>query len=385
MMQHITNGMQAQFTVLPSPSPFLPTVSGTTRHYYILFFFLFILFYFILFFQDISAEEIEWDYTPLGYNKIYGRNFTEEVETIQTRHTNVTIGSKYIKSIYREYTDESFSTLVNRSSEWIHMGLLGPAIRAVVGDKVLVTFKNNARFNFSITPTGLLALPEDNIDGASVSPNQTFTYTWYVPTSSGPAQDDPSSIMWFYRSTVDEVRDMHTGLFGPIVVALNKSNKKDKEGENEIEREVIPSDVDREFFISTTVIDESFSAYYQINIATYLPLNTTPQNPTEMNMINGFLYGNLPGLEMREKERIRWYSFVLGGLYDIHTPHWHGQTLISEGKRLDTQTIQAGAVSTLDMLADNPGTWLFHCHVNEHIEQGMSALFIVHNATFIPI
>jgi hypothetical protein len=27
------------------------------------------------------------------------------------------------------------------------------------------------------------------------------------------------------------------------------------------------------------------------------------------------------------------------------------------------------------MLADNPGTWLFHCHLNDHMDGGMMALF----------
>jgi hypothetical protein len=31
-----------------------------------------------------------------------------------------------------------------------------------------------------------------------------------------------------------------------------------------------------------------------------------------------------------------------------------------------------------DMVADNPGTWLFHCHVAEHMQEGMFARFIVH-------
>jgi len=26
---------------------------------------------------------------------------------------------------------------------------------------------------------------------------------------------------------------------------------------------------------------------------------------------------------------------------------------------------------------DNPGTWLFHCHVDEHLDNGMYALFKV--------
>jgi hephaestin len=30
-----------------------------------------------------------------------------------------------------------------------------------------------------------------------------------------------------------------------------------------------------------------------------------------------------------------------------------------------------------DMTADNPGTWLFHCHIEPHMTAGMAARFTV--------
>jgi FtsP/CotA-like multicopper oxidase with cupredoxin domain len=32
---------------------------------------------------------------------------------------------------------------------------------------------------------------------------------------------------------------------------------------------------------------------------------------------------------------------------------------------------------TADMLADNPGTWLLHCHVADHLTAGMTALYTI--------
>ncbi|HZD00265.1 MAG TPA: multicopper oxidase domain-containing protein [Actinomycetes bacterium] len=29
------------------------------------------------------------------------------------------------------------------------------------------------------------------------------------------------------------------------------------------------------------------------------------------------------------------------------------------------------------MQPDNPGTWLYHCHANDHIDAGMAALYTV--------
>jgi hypothetical protein len=35
-------------------------------------------------------------------------------------------------------------------------------------------------------------------------------------------------------------------------------------------------------------------------------------------------------------------------------------------------------MTTADMIADNPGTWLFHCHVSDHMENGMMATYTIY-------
>jgi hypothetical protein len=35
-------------------------------------------------------------------------------------------------------------------------------------------------------------------------------------------------------------------------------------------------------------------------------------------------------------------------------------------------------MQTVDMLADNPGTWMFHCHVEDHMEAGMMAVYTIY-------
>ncbi len=44
----------------------------------------------------------------------------------------------YHKAFYREYTDATFKTLKIRSQQWAHMGILGPLIRAEVGDSIQI-------------------------------------------------------------------------------------------------------------------------------------------------------------------------------------------------------------------------------------------------------
>ena len=65
------------------------------------------------------------------------------------------IGRKAKKALYREYTDDTFSTLKPRPSEWEHLGFLGPLVRAEVGDTIRVVFRNNTKFPASVHPHGV--------------------------------------------------------------------------------------------------------------------------------------------------------------------------------------------------------------------------------------
>ena len=133
-----------------------------------------------------------------------------------------------------------------------------------------------------------------------------------------------------------------------------------------------------------TVFDENRSPYLDLNIETYAQVPTSVDPDDEgfiesnlMHSINGFVFGNLPGLDMSVGERVRWYELGMGTEVDLHTPHWHGQTLLLNGNRTDIVELLPASMKTLDMVPDNPGTWLFHCHVNDHIDAGMLALFTV--------
>lgn len=55
------------------------------------------------------------------------------------------IGGKYMKALYFEYTDATFTTMKSRNASETYLGILGPVIRAEVGDEIHVTFKNMVR------------------------------------------------------------------------------------------------------------------------------------------------------------------------------------------------------------------------------------------------
>jgi hypothetical protein len=94
--------------------------------------------------------------------------------------------------------------------------------------------------------------------------------------------------------------------------------------------------------------------------------------------INGFIFGNLPGLIMKLGDKVRWYLLGIGNEIDLHTPHWHGETVTDGKQNTDVIELLPGSMKTVDMLADNPGSWMFHCHVEDHMEAGMMAIYTIY-------
>jgi FtsP/CotA-like multicopper oxidase with cupredoxin domain len=194
-------------------------------------------------------------------------------------------------------------------------------------------------------------------------------YTWQVPERAGPGPMDGSSVMWMYHSHTDEVLDTFSGLMGPMEVT----------GRGKARPDGSPQDVDREIFALFWVMDENSTHYLEAQRA---KLATTPaaddeefQESNKMHAINGYVYGNGPLMTMHQGQRVRWHVMSMGNEVDLHTPHWHGNTVIAGGMRTDTVSLLPATMVTADMTPDNPGIWLFHCHVTDHITAGMQARY----------
>jgi hephaestin len=93
--------------------------------------------------------------------------------------------------------------------------------------------------------------------------------------------------------------------------------------------------------------------------------------------INGYMYGNGPMMTMKKGERVRWYLVSLGGAVDGHTPHWHGNNVVYRGHRTDVVPLAQAQMETADMVPDNIGIWMYHCHVDEHMAMGMMTRYTV--------
>jgi FtsP/CotA-like multicopper oxidase with cupredoxin domain len=93
--------------------------------------------------------------------------------------------------------------------------------------------------------------------------------------------------------------------------------------------------------------------------------------------INGYIEGNLPMITIHKGERVRWYLLSNSNEEDVHMAHWHGNTVTWNSMRMDTLFLGPMAMASADMVPDSEGTWLFHCHVNDHYTGGMVARYQV--------
>lgn len=362
----------------------LPTITppGKTRTYY------------------IAADEIEWNYTPDGTDLMMARAF-DPYARVFTEHAPNRVGCTYHKAVFREYTDDTFRTLKPRPPELAHMGLLGPVIRAEVGDTIKVVFRNNAGFAFSLHPHGVAytrdsegAMYGDGMDHPEadglVPPGKTHTYTWIAREQAGPGPQDGSSVVWIYHSHNYEPKDINAGLIGPIVITRRGMARPDGS----------PKDIDREFFELFMIVDENQSHYFEQNVRAHVAdpaklnrLEAVPADPdgnADLTLghgfaisnikatINGYMFSNGPMITMRKGEHVRWYLMTMGNGFNFHTPHWHGNLVNVRGQYLDVlPTIGPAQFVTADMIPDMAGTWMFHCHVDDHMKGGMQTMYRV--------
>lgn len=333
----------------------------------------------------IAAEERPWDYAPRRRNELSGRPFGEDEKVFVERRQG-RIGSTYVKSLYRGYTDASFSRPAPRAAEERANGMLGPTIRAEVGDKIKVVFRNRTRIPQSVHAHGVFydkhsegtpyadgTRGRDKADDV-VAPGRSHTYVWEVPERAGPGRGDLSSVLWMYHGHVDEAADTNAGLIGSMIVTRKGMAQPDGR----------PKDVDRELVTFFSVLDENASHYLARNTRRYARLRRPPSDDEEftesnlMHSINGYVYGNGPLFEVRRRERVRWHTFSMGTEVDLHTPHWHGNVVTTGmGMRSDVTALLPGQMMSADMQPDAAGVWLFHCHVNDHITAGMQARYAV--------
>lgn len=368
---HFDAGMKAVYQVKSCESKYPPffMTSGKTRHYF------------------IGAVEEKWNYSPRTIHPITEQNYSDpsSAQYFRVQKDGLFIGSVYWKALFREFSDATFSEQKPITKDTWHNGMLGPKLITEVGDTLTVTFKNMASRPYSIH-AHMLRYNElfegvrykngtpANIENA-VPPGSTFTYHWEVPETSGPAGNGPNCVTSIYHSAVDLTKDTYSGLVGPTVVC--RKGILDGTGGR-------TDSVEREFTLLFQAVDENQSWYINRNIQENCPFTDTSSTKfIESNIydsVNGLIYNNVNGLVANRGENIAWYIMALGTIDDIHTVHFHGQTYILRTDQThvgDVVEVFPGTYETVEMYANNPGTWLIHCHVGAHMRDGMIATYVI--------
>ncbi|ELK16486.1 Hephaestin-like protein 1 [Pteropus alecto] len=294
----------------------------------------------------IAAEKIIWDYGPQGYNKFSGLplNASGSDSEFYFAQADNRIGGKYWKAQYVEYVDATFTQRKRLSEAEAHLGILGPVIKAEVGDILLVTFANKADKVYSILPHGVV----------------------YDKASDAAPNID----------AVEPIKDTSSGLVGPLLVC--KKGVLNADGTQK--------GIDKEFYLLFTVFDENLSRYLDENIQkfTWRPSSVDKEDKefvksNRMHAINGYMYGNQPGVNMCKKDRVSWHMIGMGTDTDMHGVYFQGNTIHIRGTHRDTLALFPHTSMTAFMQPDHAGIFMVFCSTMHHFTRGMSQIYEVNS------
>ncbi|HEV2109379.1 MAG TPA: multicopper oxidase domain-containing protein, partial [Thermomicrobiales bacterium] len=101
---------------------------------------------------------------------------------------------------------------------------------------------------------------------------------------------------------------------------------------------------------------------------------------TDLFLINGRMHGAIPPVRLSEGERVLLRVMHAGHL--PHPLHIHGHSFrivatdghpVPEVAQLTKDTVLVGPAERydLELVGDNPGVWMVHCHIEHHMANGM--------------
>ncbi|XP_019936674.2 coagulation factor VIII isoform X1 [Paralichthys olivaceus] len=311
----------------------------------------------------IAAVEIGWDYIYL-----------EDGDSVQ-RGRSGDIPQKYIKAVYREYTDSTYTAPKPRAA-WT--GIQGPVIVAQAGDRVVVHFKNLASQPYSISPVGITywkqaegagyddaTVGQEKEDDA-VAPGGYYEYVWDISPKDGPTSSDPDCLTYSYSSQVDAVRDLNTGLIGALLIC--KSSAFTEEGQRR----------NPAFVLLFAVFDETKSWYGAVGERISREKFKRSYGRKEYHTINGYVNSTLPGLTMCQgRNHVFWHLIGLGTTPEIHSIQFQDHSLQVLTHRKVTMEVTPMTFITAEMKPAKIGHFLISCQIHAHRHDGMNALFTV--------
>jgi len=276
----------------------------------------------------VAAVPVSWNIVPNGRDALTGMAVPTEKTVFQT-------------VVYRRYSPNWRTPLPNAPAGDAD-GLLipGPLIQARVGDHLRIHFKNMDTLHHaphsmhfhgvSYRPTSDGAyLPGFSGRDADVLPGHSYTYRLTAgPESAGvwPYHDHSQSMM----------ESIEGGMYGMLSILGAKETPPDREFE------VVLAPMGRDFM---TIDGRAF-------------------------------VGNTPVFHAEVGDLVQWDVMAMGS--DFHTFHVHGHRWVdASGVPRDTREVGPAESFRVQWREDAPGTWLYHCHVEDHMMRGMIGIYQV--------
>jgi FtsP/CotA-like multicopper oxidase with cupredoxin domain len=248
---------------------------------------------------------------------------------------------------------------------WGYNGQMpGPEIRVREGDQVRVTLRNELPVPTTIHWHGVKVPPAMDgpagLNQAPVAPGTEFVYDFVA---------QPAGSRWYHAHT-DPAVQVPLGLYGPFIV----------------EPRIPARSHDRNY---TLILAE-----WDLELTPEVASGAAPRGAgdrllrggelgSDFFLMNGRMHGAIPPLLVAKGERILIRLMHAGAM--PHAFHIHGHSfkvVATDGNPVpeavqwtkDTVLIGPGERYDLELMADNPGVWMVHCHMEPHMANGMMTL-----------
>ncbi|XP_073419907.1 coagulation factor V [Dendrobates tinctorius] len=269
--------------------------------------------------------------------------------------------SEYVfkKIVFREY-EEGFqkAKAVSKLS-----GILGPTLRAEVGDTLKVHFKNMASKPLNIHPQGISygklsegALYADKTPSLEkmddlVQPNEMYTYKWDITEDVGPKEADADCLTSSYYSMENPVQDVNSGLIGPLLICKKGSLNHDGTQKN----------FNKDYVLMFGVFDESKS---------WQTFRSMKERPL-MYTVNGYVNGAVPAFTACVDDSISWHILGLSSKPEFFSIHIFEHSLEQKLHKVSMISLASMASTTANMTVTQTGRWNISSLVEKHLEAGM--------------
>jgi manganese oxidase len=275
----------------------------------------------------VAAVPTQWNIVPNGHDAIMGM----PVDPADTIFPTV---------VYRRYSPHWRKQIANAERS-VADGLTipGPLIRARVGDRLRIHFKNMdtlRRDPHSMHFHGVHYKPSSDgayVPGfsgrdADVKPGRSYTYRLTAGRDSAG--------VWPYHDHSPSMDDsIKGGMFGMLSILGRHEQRADREFE---------------------VVFTPFGKFMSIDGRAFV--------------------GNTPVFKAKVGDLVQWDVMAMGS--EQHTFHVHGHRWLgADGVPRDTQTVGPAESFRFRWVEEDPGTWLYHCHVEDHMMRGMIGIYRV--------